>query len=387
MGADVLKSAFSARGIAFLVVSWGLPVLVGAALWWLVAYAAWSEVPKFDTLTGRVAEAGLSGLTVFLATWAVISLGLGLNATTFFRVLEGYHLHPQRLARRRAKTHWYHRENVRLAEAVAEVEKVVAMMDSERASTPSTDPALAELEKRLERAKTYLEDLKEESAKAEARVKSRVLMGRRRFTSRPWGMLPRWRDYPAEERHFLPTRLGNRIRAFERYGNYRYGLDVLILWYEFVSVARTQLLPEIEVARQKVEIFVAAAVVSTLLALSTAFPLLFPDAREGRILLLGGIAIGALGLSVAMYRKAVAETRDWERSVVALTNTAKKDVATNFGVSIPPTIEEERKVWATIVGFVQLGNPEYATRLDGLREKYPLPALTSAAERVLNKFQ
>jgi hypothetical protein len=259
---EVFKSIASAKGIAFILVAWGVPVAIGMAAWWLVAMPAWQDYLLPDEMLRRVDQSGLADGWLFLAAWLLLTVALGLNATFFFRLYEGYYVPPP-ISRRRARTHWLHREYLRMCENV--VIKETKLKQANRA-----DPA----------SNQQVEALRSDTADAKNVVKRRLLPIRRAMNARPLGGLKNWRDYPAKEADLLPTALGNRIRAFERYGNDRFGLDVLILWYEFVGVAEDQVREQIEAARQEVEVFLAGTVVFALFTVATWAPLANPHAWD-----------------------------------------------------------------------------------------------------------
>jgi hypothetical protein len=345
---EVFKSIASARAIAFVLVAWGVPVAIGMGAWWLVALPAWQEHLIPAAALHRLDDIDLSGGWIFLLAWVLLSLLLGLNSTFFFRLYEGYYLWEP-LAKRWQKTHELHRANLLCANQL-EV--------AERRAAAKPDPArTAEVEKS-----------QAEAALAQQAVRAHLLPIRRRFTDRPVSGLPNWRDYPEEK--LLPTALGNRIRAFERYGFSRYGLDVLILWYEFLGVASEQVRDHIEGARQEVEVFLAGSVVFALFGIATLIPLVDPATWSGHgwVLLIAGL-IG-IALSMLIYRRAVNQAADWGGAVTALVNTHRTEVANAFGLELPDTLAAERRLWEALNGFVRSGRT-WNKRYDELPRRRP----------------
>lgn len=347
MTSEVFKSIASVKGIAFVLVAWGLPVAIGMAAWWAVALPAWQDHGLPDAFLQRLDASGLSNAWLFLAVWLLLTLSLGLNATLFFRLYEGYHL-PARVKKRRKRTHWLHRENLRLSERLAEAEGRAA-----EAGTSKDAESLARLAK-----------LRADASAAQALARKRVLPVRRLLTQRPVGGLEDWRDYPSEEADLMPSALGNRIRAFERYGNARFHLDILILWYEFVGAAEDQVREEIEAAQQGVEVFLAGSVVFALFALVSLLPLVNPDTwqTDGLSLVIAGL-VGIVA-SVLTYRRAVVQTGDWGAAVTALVNTNRGKVAAAFGFVLPQSLKQERKLWRMLNAFVRTGTKEWEPLFD-----------------------
>ncbi len=345
---EALQPFFSSRTVSFLIFAYGLPSALGLGIWWLFLRQAWERLHLMQILAAKVAASGISGLWLFVLGWALLTLGLGLNATFWFRLHEGYY-YPRWISERRAATHHSYREHRRLR--ALEVER-----NAGRGSL---------------------------SHGALRRLRRRTVLTRWRTDPRPVGMLRDWRSYPTQLGDYLPTKLGNRIRSFERYGNSRYGLDVLILWYDFINAARAALLTEIQTARERVEVFLAACVVAELLALAGIAPLLSGVNREQALVPLSLVAASSIAAATIFYNLSVAEVDEWYRSIAALINSSRESVARNFGVRLPSSLEHEIFLWQVITGYVRYGGQEYAQQLNEVRAKYPSPDPALAQEKLV----
>jgi hypothetical protein len=360
MTTELFKSLTSAKGIAFLLVAWGLPVATVMALWWLLTYPDWTTIILPAAALDRIKSSGLAGGWLFFIVWTVLTLALGLNARLFFRLYEGYLL-PRRFAARRRRIHWLRRECARLDERHSWAKSRVVV-----GSQVSPDPATI--------------DARASDAAAAAAELSKALGRSGRGLSRlPWRMRLNWRDYPTTEKDMLPTLMGNRIRAFERYGNVRFGLDLLILWYEFVGVADEKVREELTSAREGVEIFLAASVCFLGLSLSTLIPLLWIRTWQGVWWPLPVAAVFAAAVSAVAYRKAVSEIAEWGSAVSALVNTHRGKVAEAFGFAFPETLADERRMWQAVNGFVRTGGELWDRRLDAVPRTTQTPATPPTA--------
>ena len=350
---DALKPFLSVRSVSFLIFAYGLPSAVGLAIWWLFLRPSWAQFLWIDKLSRRIAESGIDGPWLFALGWALLTLSLGLNATFWFRLHEGYY-YPSVLKTRRASTHQLYAEHRRLLDLV-----------QESATVNSSNLAAAR-----------------------KNISKRSILTRWRGSPRPLGMLADWRAYPVEPDDYLPTKLGNRIRAFERYGNSRFGLDIIILWYDFANAARGSLLTEIQAAREKVEVFLAACVVAEFLALSSLVPLINHEVREAEhISALSVTGVSATVAAILMYNRAVGEVDEWLRSVGAMVDSCRDSVAKTFGIKLPASTNYEIYAWQMITGYVQYGSADYRARLDEVRNRYPYQELAEVANQITSALE
>lgn len=72
-------------------------------------------------------------------------------------------------------------------------------------------------------------------------------------------------DYPVEAKHFMPTRLGNIIRAAEEYPLHRYSLEINTVWTRFWLVISDQTRQELVTARRELNARVEVLLWSLLL--------------------------------------------------------------------------------------------------------------------------
>jgi hypothetical protein len=68
---------------------------------------------------------------------------------------------------------------------------------------------------------------------------------------------------------------------------------------------------------------------------------------------------------------AVASTSWLASAMQALVNLGRVDLATTYGLSIPPTLAEERKMWEALAGFVYWSDEDWGKVLDGYRSPEP----------------
>jgi len=253
---------------------------------------------------------------------------------------------PERYAAHQRRLHWLRRENARLADGLA----VERAREAEGRKPPPGAPTISSLV----------------SNKAMVERQLRETLGRlgRVLSHRPLQASLEWRDYPTEEDDMLPTLLGCRIRAFERYANARFGLDILVLWYDFVGVAEERVHEGLASARQGVEIFLAASVSFVGLSVASLIPLGWSRTWQGAWWILLLTAAGSAMVSVVTYRKAIAEVDEWASAISGLVNTHRVKVATAMGLVLPDKLADEQRMWRAVTGFVRTGSEAWAKRLD-----------------------
>jgi ABC-type multidrug transport system fused ATPase/permease subunit len=172
----------------------------------------------------------------------------------------------------------------------------------------------------------------------------------------------RLKRYPESEHDILPTRLGNALKAIERYGQYRYKLDSQTFWSELNACATDSTRDEVEDARSVVDTFVSFVFVS----LVFAFLSLIVAITELHVPSLVA-ALAALLLSRWFYNSAVDSTSWLARAVQALVNLGRGNLASTYGLRVPSALSEERKMWEALTAFVVWGDEDWAKVLDQYR--------------------
>jgi hypothetical protein len=164
-------------------------------------------------------------------------------------------------------------------------------------------------------------------------------------------------QFPQYEEDFLPTRLGNGLRAAERYGYERYGLDSQTLWYELGAAAPEDLAEELNAARGVVDFFISAATLSSLYALIAIVAAL---AKLDWVF--ACYAFIAVVTSRLSYLRAARSTDAISMAQRAIVNVSRDKLANLFSLAVPDDIDGERAMWRALKAFVVEGES------DALRE-------------------
>jgi len=367
---ELLKSFTTGRAFVGMLFTWVVPTAAAVFLYIVVGYESVQRVPVIVTLRERLTDLGISGLWVALGGTALISLVLALNNRVSYGVLEGYHGWGW-LGRRRTETH---RTQLRLLVAeqrVLAAEALCLGISADIVAAAENAQLRAQFEVELAAAERELGAARTASAERLAERSARLFLPwRRRRNSRPRGVLTVTTHYPHDPQLALPTKLGNRIRAFEAYGRDWYGLETMTLWFGLVAVAPQELLENIQDARQNVEFFIGTVAASSLLAVvSTASAVTVWLTVDPARLHVGPLVLAGVSLLVAIcaYQRAVTNVTDWHRAVTTLVDVGRKPLAAQLGLQLPHRLADEQRMWLTVSGYAQYGGTNFAEALTEFR--------------------
>jgi hypothetical protein len=284
---DLVKSLMG--GGWSLIIGWILPAFLSLQL---IAFLVLPSAANDATIMHFLHQSSTSRQVTILAVAAVLGLVLAAAQAPLYRILEGYTLWPARIADIRTD---HHKDRKKA---------LVERYDLVRATQRGVRAGLI-----YERASRY----------------------------------------PAAERQFAPTTLGNAIRRFETYAGDRYQLDSQLLWHHLIAAAPPPAVNAVERARASVDFFVCllyGGVATSLLAVVASI--------VGKSGLRTFIAIPAgVLLAFACYRLAVLSTDEWDAAVRAVVDHGRAGLAAAFGLQIPSNLDDERYMWRAVNTLVR----------------------------------
>jgi hypothetical protein len=287
--ADLVKGVLG--GGWSLVVGWILPVFLSLQL--ATALVVPAMAPHLPAVHRFLQESVTARQVTLLAIAAVAGLVLAAAQASLYRVLEGYALWPGPVAR-----YWTQRHRSRRRRLVAKQEKIAKLPDKG------------------------------------------VLSGL---------LYQRAARYPANDKQFAPTMLGNAIRSFETYAGDRYMLDSQLLWNDLTAAAPDSAVTAVGNARTNVDFFVClfyGSAATALVSLGTGVFARFSAALW--------LAVGAgLVLSALSYRLAVLATDEWDAAFRAVVDHGRAGVAAAFGLRVPANFDDERLMWRAVNTLVR----------------------------------
>lgn len=173
-------------------------------------------------------------------------------------------------------------------------------------------------------------------------------------------------DFPQNDGDLLPTRLGNVIRAFERYPNVIYGADGVALWPSIEAAMTDGERYIVENAKSNTDLFVNLCLFSFFFGIISIVKyiwIFFGDLIDiyknnidintfcemsfqgGYLLFLSGIGFFLCALS---YRIAVKMARNWGRRVRVAFDLNLQTLAERMGYEVPIDFDGKQDYWQSI---------------------------------------
>ena len=299
-----------------LVAGWVLPTALNSVLFGVLVLPVFRHISWLQSM----AEAsGPEKALALLATAVIGGLVLSALQTPLYRVLEGYRGMPPRTRQWRIHRHIErkHRldERLRFARfAFREANGARREGDAAELAKLRDDPALSKIPE----------------AKRELSPVTISLLAEK------------CRRYPVADGQVLPTLLGNAIRRFEEYGYDRYRLDAVTMWNALVGAVPDSVRKRVDASRVGVDFFICLIYGQLILAVCGIAALVAaPGHPAGPIL--------AVAMPVALipiwYRLAVEATDEWAAAFRGLVDIGRKPLADALGLVLPPSLEQERRMW------------------------------------------
>lgn len=299
---------------AFLI-GFGLPVLLfQLAAAFLLGGREFVE----STLTGGLEQTTATAVGLLFSAWVGATILVVFNYW-IYRAMEGY-IGPFKSAI------WLDNERLRFQRANLRVDAAEAQFDQ-------PDPA------------------------AVARARTDYLRGLRELAT----------DFPDREALLLPTRFGNRVRAFETYPYVVYGVDSIPIWLRLQGVMDKEAHAAIAEARSRVDFFVNLWLLSAALAIvmgpaaawSTTFGWHGFSSLKGTAYAAWASATLLAWLS---YRGALAMAVSWGDQVKTSFDLYLPALAQQLGFRVPSDPAEARKFWGAINEMCLYCRPVDSTR-------------------------
>ncbi|MFI1445018.1 hypothetical protein [Streptomyces fructofermentans] len=339
---DIAKGVFS--GAWALLVGWIVPASLNLSVFVLAV------VPTLrrDAAVVRWWPGPQVKVSLLLLVGSVL-VGLVLHAlqNPLYRVLEGYALWPD------PAYGWGCRRQLRVKHGLRDRIAALRLEQRMREGRAGADAAV-----RLARLRSSPD------------VARHTRRDRRRSTVQKALLQEGLSRYPVSDEQVAPTRLGNAIRRLEEYGYERFRLDTQVMWHELTGCASDQTRRQVELARTRVDFFVALLYGHGVVALCALAALLSSRPQQGVLLTSASVLIA---LMPVWYWSAVKATDEWAASVRSLVNLGRKPLAESLGYSLPLQLEAERTMWTLVCRLSRLPYHERAAALDQYRACTPPP--------------
>ena len=199
------------------------------------------------------------------------------------------------------------------------------------------------LERRLQDYNRLTEESKRNPGETDAQLRRRKLA---EWHADLW--------FPDGESKVLPTRIGNRIRAWEDYARKRWSLETVVVWPRISTFLTEQESKLHADAETDVAFFLNGA-----LSLFLAGMVMFADlaVNHPHPLWLWWIYVLPFVLTYAFYRAAVGAAERWGGYVRASIDVHRFDLYAKLGVKPPMTEQETTVVGSALNRFLLYGDP------------------------------
>lgn len=169
-------------------------------------------------------------------------------------------------------------------------------------------------------------------------------------------------EYPDRESLVLPTRLGNVLRAFERYPAVQYEIESIVFWPRLVDVMESGYAEAVDGARTSFLFLLTLSFLTSVLALATLLAGLVylpPNPFIHLVLPVAGFAVAARWL----YRLSLGRASAWGEMVKGAFDLYRWPLLEKMGFEQKPrTRAEERALWSRITQQVLYGDAQTGVR-------------------------
>ena len=159
-------------------------------------------------------------------------------------------------------------------------------------------------------------------------------------------------QYPEQFEHFMPTRLGNVLRAAEMYSYYRYSLDLPLVWPRLATVAPDRYRDDVEEFRTDYEWLLGLSCLSSIAAIVLGG---YAVVSGGSWWLFISSFTGGYLVAVAAYSAAVTAASEYGEQIRVGVDLYRSEVLKSLGLELPGTLSAERKLWKRLQAFSKFG--------------------------------
>ena len=161
-----------------------------------------------------------------------------------------------------------------------------------------------------------------------------------------------YREFPDED-EVLPTRLGNTLRAAERYANARYGADTIVLWSRLYHVLPESLQRDVADRRATVEFLLVTSLFWGTFGVVDFVALTVTGAPAWLACLC--LLIGGAGAALA-YESCLPAAVEYGEQLKAAVELHRLRLLAALGLETPGSYDDEVDAWEAIVAFVRQGD-------------------------------
>lgn len=158
--------------------------------------------------------------------------------------------------------------------------------------------------------------------------------------------------YPEKFEHYMPTTLGNTIRAAEMYSLYRYGMDLPLVWPRLATLAPERYRVDLEEFRTDYEWLLGLSALTSISAVALGTYSLVSLGPWWLFLI---CFAGGFGLAIAAYAAAVTAAAEYGEQLRVGVDLYRLSVLSSMGLALPKSLTAERRVWKQVQQFSKQG--------------------------------
>jgi hypothetical protein len=310
-------------GKAFVPAVW-IPLLIFSATILMVCFAGQGSLvvnwQKFWTFN---IEIKILLITTFLIIVTLIALVVHYLQVPISRLFEGYWQSiPVLRSVMSRKKNYYRKQFLRYFNILDTLEETIPSLEQE-------------LQKDKQPSPQKLSDL--ETQKAKFNELSEKLT----------------REFPPPrfQQQIMPTRLGNIYKAAELYSLDRYGIDSVVFWPRLLEVLPQTFLERLQETKIAVDTLLLFSLLCIVFSVTAVPYALFY--KVGFTLLV----ICALGIPLGwlLYWAALLPAGVYAELIRVAYDLYRRDLIHKFGLQLPSSLMEERKLWEELSSFILLG--------------------------------
>jgi hypothetical protein len=155
--------------------------------------------------------------------------------------------------------------------------------------------------------------------------------------------------YPLSRKQVMATRLGNILRASERYPYDRYGANALLVWPRLYPLLPDNVIASAAQARESLEFLLVLSALATAFGTLSGIYLLVMTAPVWLFLL---CVWGALAVAILAYRSSLGAALLYAEVLRSAFDLYRLDVLTNMRLPAPTGASAERERWTEVTNLL-----------------------------------
>ncbi len=161
--------------------------------------------------------------------------------------------------------------------------------------------------------------------------------------------------FSGAQEELMPTSLGNIFKAFEKYADMRYRIDLVVLWPRLVKTIPENYTNRLEEANNSMIFLLVSCLLFALMGIECLILSIFKIGSGEFLLVLKWLAPISLIMSFMSYRISLRAALNYGEVVKSCFDLFRHDMLKSFGIERRLTLNEERQFWYELRKFILAG--------------------------------